>query len=64
LRPHAETLRFRFEAEAGSDAGEGAIAGDLLRQLEILLIEEEIAHARGDAKKITELARRKHDLLK
>jgi DNA primase len=64
LAPQAEVLRFRFEAEAGAGGDEQAVAADLLRQLELLLIDEEITAARGDAKKISELVRRKHGLLR
>lgn len=63
LLGHAEDLRFRFEAEAGAHGEEAVIANDLLRQLELLVLEEDIMAARGDAKKITELVRRKHGLL-
>lgn len=64
LLPHAEMLRFKFESEVGEHAQESAIAGDLFNQLEITAVEEQIAASRGDARKLTELARRKHELQK
>jgi DNA primase len=64
LLPHAEDLRFRFEEQLIGQAEPGAIAGDLLRRIELASIDEEIVKARGDARKILELARRKHNLQK
>jgi DNA primase len=63
LSEQAERLRFKFESEMGEFADEAAVVEDLFKQLESTLIDEEIAAAKGDAKKIGELVRRKHELL-
>jgi len=64
LAPHAEMLRFKFESEVGEYTDEATVAGDMLKQLEIAAVEEEIVASRGDARKITDLIRRKHELQK
>ena len=64
LNPKQRLLRFKFESEVGEHSEEATIAGDLFKQIEILVIEEQIAASAGDAQKMTELARRKHELQK
>lgn len=64
LMPQAETLRFRFESEVGEHADEATIAGDMFKQIEIMVVEEQIAASGADARKMTELIRRKHELQK
>ncbi len=64
LGPHAEMLRFKFESEVGAHTDEATIAGDMFKQIEIAVIEEQMAASRGDVRRISELARRKHELQK
>lgn len=62
LATQAERLRFEFEKEVGEHSDETAIAADLLRQVEVAVIEEEMASARGDLRRLGELAKRKQSL--
>lgn len=64
LLPHAEPLRFLFEAEVGEHSDEGTIAGDMLARIEIMLIDERLLESRGDAQMVAQLARRKEELRK
>ena len=64
LGSQAETLRFKFESEVGEHAQVATIAGDMFKQIEIMVVEEQIATAGGDARKMTELVRRKYELQK
>jgi len=62
LTPHAELLQFRFDTEVGEHADEAVIAGDLLRDIELALIEQEMHASPTDGKKFNELVRRREEL--
>ena len=65
LTPHAEMLRFRFDNELGEHTSEEAVATDMLRDIERILMKELMAQARGagDVKQMEELARRAQGLI-
>ncbi len=63
LEPHAEVLRFAFDAEVGQGEPE-SVARDILEHVERLFLDEEMLSAGGDAKKVQELARRRQELRK
>jgi DNA primase len=64
LSAHAELLRFRFDNEASTGASEEAIAGDILRDIEHVVMKEHIRNAGEDTKQISELAKHRQELRK
>jgi len=66
LLPQAESLRFRFDNELGEHTSEEAVAKDMLRDIERILMKELMAQARsaGDLKQMEEIARRAQELRK
>ena len=63
LVPRAEWLTFKFDTEVGEHADEAAVAGDMLKHIEFITLEEQISAAGTDTKKVRELARRKDELM-
>ena len=63
LEPHAEVLRFAFDAEVGQGEPE-SVARDILEHVERLFLDEEMLSAGGDAQRVQELARRRQELRK
>ncbi len=63
LAPRAEWLKFKFDAEVGEHADEAAVAGDMLKHIEFVTLEEQMNAAGTDTKKVRELARRKDELM-
>ncbi len=64
LAPHAEVLRFKFDAEVGDHADEAVVAQDLLRSLELSVLDERIRAAGTDTRELSALARRRDELLR
>ncbi len=66
LEPQAELLRFRFDRELSEQSEEGAVAKDMLVDIEKSLMKERMLEARiaGDFKLMDELARRAEGLRK
>lgn len=62
LAPHKEMLQFKFESEVGEHADEAKVTGDMLVEIERMLVREKMAGAGEDTKQIQDLARRTQEL--